>query len=349
MTHIGGAMAGMSPVTVLVFGARQPEVTRTTDALAGRKPQYFEPCQRLERFDGRAGRVGAAGGAVIQRTGAVILQLIETLFADPLNEGIGVVAGLAGQRQNFAIGGIDGHNRAMKLSERIHGHFLQADIQGQVQIRTPYRFRAAQPPHHAPLDVGFVFLVPGQAMQKGFITFLQTVLALKEGAPILNRIKRRQFFIVDVGDIADHMRRQFAVGVVAQHACANLGAGQPGHLDRDPSHFLLAQAKPQRHALETLALRLQRPKLRQFRITQIQDVGQLSQQAVEILHQFWDHFQAVGDDVIRERLTITVVNHAANRRNRRNLDLILARQAGILLMAGDLQIHQPNNQRGHAH
>ena len=342
--HVGGAMTGVRPVAIFVGGTRQTEIARTGDATCRRQIEELKSRQRLEGFDCRARRVGAASRPIIKGSGFIVLQRRVFFRADTLDERVGIVAGLAGQGEDFTIPRVDGHHRTMILTQGVHGGFLQADIQRQVQIGSVDGLGRSQLPDHPPLDVGLIFLMTGLAMKHRLIAFFQPIFAHEEGTSVLSRVQAGQLLVVDASNVADHMGRQIAVGIISHHAGSNFGTHQPGQPDRNPGNLLLSQAQTNRYTLEPFAFCLERLKLFQIGFRQVQHGLQLAEQAGKVLDQFGSHIKAVGDKIIRQHLAISIENHAAIRRNRRNLDLVLAGQAGVLVVSCDLKVNQPKHQ-----
>ena len=125
----------------------------------------IKPGQRHERFDGGAGRILAAQGAVVERRIGRVVQRVPGLGVDAVDEQVGVVAGLADEGQHFAVGGIDRHQRAAIIAERLLRHFLQFRIQRQHQVVAGLRRGARQHAHGASAGIHFDLLEAGGAVQ----------------------------------------------------------------------------------------------------------------------------------------------------------------------------------------
>ena len=59
--------------------------------------------------------------------------------------------------------------------------------------------------------------------------------------------------VADAADVADHMRGDLAVGVVAEQPRVDFHAGEAVFVDREARHFLVVEARADRQAGEIVA------------------------------------------------------------------------------------------------
>ena len=104
-------VTGFQPVAVAALGAGQCPGRRAEKGGGGRNHASGKCRQRHIGFYRRCRRIEPLGHAVNQRAVRVIEQRTVRLIANPLHEGIWVIAGTGDHRQHAAVAWINHHHR----------------------------------------------------------------------------------------------------------------------------------------------------------------------------------------------------------------------------------------------
>ena len=112
VAHRDRAVALRFPVAEQMAAARKTEMAGAEDRFFRGHDAVLECRQREERLDGRAGRIGAAQGAVDQRFVDIALQGIVLLGREAARECVGIETRRAGEGKDIAGVRIDGDGRS---------------------------------------------------------------------------------------------------------------------------------------------------------------------------------------------------------------------------------------------
>ena len=123
---------------------------------------------------------------------------------------------------------------------------MQLDVNRQLH-RIAWRGRlAGELAGGATTSGGFDRIDPGDAMQLGLETLLDTEFADVFCAAVVGRVVRLFEFLflggVDPPDVANHMAGEFAVGVIAEQPGLDVDPGKTVALRGKAGHLLIAQA-----------------------------------------------------------------------------------------------------------
>jgi hypothetical protein len=141
------------------------EEPRVEDTARGPALAGLEGSEREIGLDGRARRVEAGNGAVVERLVDRAVELCPVLRIDPINEQVRIEAGLRDERQHAAARGVDGDKRTAPVAEGDLGHLLQPHVELERQIVAGLRRRARERTDAAAGGVDLHLLEPGAAMQ----------------------------------------------------------------------------------------------------------------------------------------------------------------------------------------
>ncbi len=340
-------MAAFLVVVEPVRGA-QHEVARIVDRLLRRALAERQCGERHERLERRSRRIGAAQWPIQQRLVDRRVQRIPVLWIDPFDEQVRVVARFADEREHLARIRIERHQRAALFAERVLGDFLQLDVERKLEIVAGGRRRARHDAHGPAARVNFHFLEAGGPVQLAFVRQLDADLADVVGALVVRRFVAL-FDAVDVGfvdpaDVADHMRGQLAVRILAEQPRLDLDPGEAIAVDREPRDFLVGQPRAQRHALEILRFVEELAETLAVAGSDLDQRRQLLDRILEVLHLRWRHLERVRGVALREHDPVAIGDHAAVRHDRHQRDPVALGERRVVALHRDLQIEEAAEQ-----
>ena len=306
----------------------------------------LHPRHRRDRLPGAARVVGVHCPAEERLLGRLKKSVVFLLRGDQLREEIGIKRGLAGQRQDAAITGIQGHNRSARLiGKSLFGHPLKIQIDGEHQILTCHGRTIAEVSLHLAHGIHFQHLAAPLATQMTLIGRFDTDAA----NPVTDFVSLlRQCFVLLIGDrrgVTDGMGRQGAVGVITKDVHVHLGTRQRSGLLPETQNLLRFQIKRQGGAIaitiqaaaaagvELLGLEIEK---RRQTIAQSGPVLVADQTRFEI--------QGVGQLAGGENPTLAIQQATTDRRARHQSDAVLV---GEFTKAVVLQKLHPDKPRHH--
>jgi hypothetical protein len=252
------AVAVLLPVPVTVAAAGQGEITRVGDGVARFAHPQFQAGQAHERLDGGARWIDAAQRAVDEGAVEGVVELAPGGGVDAIDKQVGIEAGLGNQRQYAAIARVQGHQGAPVVAEHLFRHLLELRVQMQVDVVAGHRSAARQQTHGPAAGIGLHLLDAGAPMQPGFIARLDAQLADVVGALVVGvQAGFGQAFLVflaDPADIADHVGKAGAEGILAELARVHFHARETVAVHREAGRFFLGEQVADGDALEVLAL-----------------------------------------------------------------------------------------------
>src|SRR5207248_2306318 len=249
-------------VTALLVVAEAPpaeiEIARVEDGRARGALTGLERAEREIGLDGRARRVKARNGAVVERLVDRAVELGPVLRIDAVDEQIRVEARLRHQGEYPAARRIDGDQRAAALAERDLGDLLQAHVERQRDVIAWQRRAARQRADAAAGGVDLDLLEAGGAMELGLVGGLDAGLADVIGAAVIRAdavfLELRLVLRVDAPEIAEHMRADVAERILAEEARLDLHALEAVAVGGELRHFLVGQPVAQRQVLRIARL-----------------------------------------------------------------------------------------------
>ena len=144
-----------------------------------------------------------------------------------------------------------------------------------------------------------------------FETVLDPGLARVRGARIARRVEALDVVGVQRSDIADRMREQVIVRIVAYQSRLEINTGESRPLNSKLRNLLFGHAEFQRDGFKSLATAAQRFETRNFsRLDQL-DRRQAIQGVVNVCDLFGYQFELVGRKVLGDDTAFAIKNQAA--------------------------------------
>ena len=346
--QIDHAVAGLLAVAELVAGAGQGEVAGRRADVAHADGVVLQCRHRHEGLEGGAGRVGAAQRAVDHRLLPVVVQIGPGLGVDAVDEQIGVEARFGQEGEHAAGGRLYRHQRAAAVAEQFVRHFLQADVQRQLQGIAVDRRRAAQRTHRAAAGVGFHFFEADLAVQVVFVHRFQTGLAYVVGALVIGGFlflfQPLLVALVDAADVAEHMAGHFLERIVAEQPRLDLHAGEAPGLGGDARGLFLAELGFQRDGFEVLAFDQQALELALVARGDVHQLAQLGLGGGQVGDLAGRQLQRVGGVVLRQHHAVAVQDQAAVGQDGHQRDAVVLRQRGKVFVLQHLQPDEAGEQ-----
>ncbi|EWS55907.1 hypothetical protein X551_01244 [Methylibium sp. T29] len=308
-------------------------------ALAG-----FQRGDRHEGLEGRAGRVGAAQGAVQQGLVDRLVELLPALRIDAVDEQVGVEGRLADEGQHLAGARVDRDQRAAPVAEQLLDHRLQLDVDRQPHRVARRRRAGPQAPHRAARGAGLDLLEAGDAVQLGLVLLLDAELADVVGALVVGRIvglvDRVLLGLVDAADVAQHMAAELAIGVVAEQPRLDVDPGEAETLRGETRHLLVAELGADRQGLEALGVVHHALEAATVARRDVDHFLQRIDGALQVVDLRRRELQRVGRVVVRQHDAVAVEDQAAVRRDRQYRDAVALGARGQLVVPQHLQRDQ---------
>ena len=187
-------------------------------------------------------------------------------------------------------------------------------------------------------------------MQLALIRQLDADLADVVGAFVVRRLvpfgDALDIAIVDPADVADHMRRNLGVRVLAEQPRLDLHAGKRVAMHGEARDLFVGQARAKRQALEVLRLLHQLSEPLAIAVADVDDLRERVDRLVQILDPRRRDFQRVAGVALREHDTIAVGDHAAIRHDRDDRDPVGLGQRLEMLVLDDLQVEEACEESG---
>ena len=313
LVHVDHAVPAL--LVVAEGMAAESEKTRIRDGLLRRTLAQFQRRQRHEGLECRPGRVGAIERAIHHRLVLGGVERLPVRRRDAVDEQIRVVAGHGHQRQNAARRRLDGHERAAALAEGLFRHFLELRVECQREVVARNRRRTGQHTHGAAGGIDLDLLVAGLAVQFELVLLLQPGLAEMHGAAIvvlgITLLDHGNIAIVNAADVAQGMRGQGALRVLAEQARLDLDARKTKALGDETRHLLVCQARADGQRFEVLAFVEQLAEALVVLWLDVDEGGQFADHVFQVGHLARGDFQRIGGIIVRQHHAIAVGNDAA--------------------------------------
>ena len=189
----------------------------------------------------------------------------------------------------------------------------------------------------AALGVHEHFAVAADSQQLLLVGALDPGLADHAGPEIAFAVDAREIVLADRADVAERVRADRAVGVMARHAGFEQDARQFVPVDGIARDFLVVELEQEGNGLERAA--------RQHELAHARDVARIEQpesrqpaeRDLEIAGLLAHDLELVGGRVLGDDAAGAVVDHAAVRRQRLDARAIALRQLDIVRVLDDLE------------
>ena len=189
-----------------------------------------------------------------------------------------------------------------------------------------------------PLRVGLDALIADLAVKPVFMGRLDTRFSDMGRSSIVGLIDAVELTLVDAADIPDEVDSELAMRVVAGQPRVDVDPGETVSIDRESGDLVVVEPQAQRDLLETGSPGQDRQELLFVRFGDLDDLAQLADQHVDVFHQLGNHLDTVGRQVLRQDFTVAVEDESSRRWDRDDLDAVVLRQRGEVLVLENLQM-----------
>ena len=155
-----------------------------------------------------------------------------------------------------------------------------------------------------------------------------------------------EVLVVDAADVADRVRGDLAVRVLAEEPRLDLDAGKAVAVDGEARDLLVGQPRAQRQALEVLRFLEQLAEALAVARLDVDDLGERVDRRVEILDPRRLDLERVGRVALREHDAVAVGDDAAIGHDRHDGDAISLGESLVVAVLDDLQVEEAREQRG---
>ena len=341
--QVHGPMPPLAPVPIAMGLAGQLVMTATMLGLARGDDAVLQPRQGDEGFDGGPGWILAAQGAVEQGHVGIIAQGGIFLGADPLDEGVGIEAGIADQGQDAASARVQGSHGAAPLAQGRRRVPLQADVQVQAQVLAGHRRLALQGAQDPALGVHLHLAISDLAMEHRLVGLFQPILADEVRAPVGALVDALEFLLVDPSDVTQYMPREGPLGIGPQQVGADIHLGKAVALQGEAGDLLLGEMQAQGDRLIGGTLAAQAFEALEVRLGDGHDRPQLREQRPQVLGLVRGHGQGEGGLVGRQGHAVGVVDQPPHRRQGLQPHPVVLGEGGKMLVPVDLQLGDPRH------
>ena len=180
--------------------------------------------------------------AVHQRRVGVIQQTGVVFTGNAVNKQVRVIAWHRHHRQDAAGAGIGDHNGCAAARQQGFNILLKLKVEGQIDVMPRLRRHFFKLANHAATVVNLNLFIAGLPVQDIFVVAFNTELTDVVRCGVVRQlavfIEAVDVFVVNLGDVANHMRQRGSVRVVATLVPLYFHAGETvlvyrkaGHLD----------------------------------------------------------------------------------------------------------------------
>ncbi len=331
---------------MIVIG--QLVIARIENPRARRHCTGIQPGNRHRRLDGRARRVQSSQDAVEQRPVDGIAQLGIGLEADAGDKQVRIEARRTDHRQHFTGGRVQRDDRTTTPAQCGFGGFLKLDVQAQDDVLAGDRVGAFEHTQYATTGVGLDLFVANLTMQFGLVKALDTGLADMVRAAVIDRVEAPELFFVDAPHVADRVGKVRPLRVVPDQLRNHFDARQAELVDGDQGDLLFAQLEQNGHRLEW-PTPLFHALFEDDAVVrgELQDLDNGVEHAGPLACTFTGHAETETGPVVGDHNAIAVVDQPTAGRNRLNVNAVVFRKRGVIVVLDDLQVIQPGNQHAH--
>src|SRR5208282_173458 len=222
IVELDGAVARFAPAMILA--SAEPHSAGAVVGGIGTKRAFLESCDRIDNFEGRAGRINSLDDAIFQRMVRVGGQFAPRRRLDAAAEDVGVEGRMRHHREHVAVSRIERDEGAVLPGHRILRDLLEIEIDGHDDAfagRVGNFLEHAQPP---PDGVNFDLLSAGVAAQKTLPHALEAEFSDLVAHVIVGPLD--QIVLGYLADVAEQVRGELAVQVMPGGGDLETDAGQ---------------------------------------------------------------------------------------------------------------------------
>ena len=230
------------------------------------------------------------------------------------------------------------------VAESLLGRALQLRAHGEKQVPAGNRVTALQHAQNPPLGVGLDSLITDLAVQPIFIGRLDTRLADMGRSPIVGVIDTFELALVDAADIPDEMDAEFPLRVVAGQSGTDVDSREAVAVDRESCDLAVIEPQAQRNFFETALSGQGSQEFLFVRLGDRHDLAQFRDQRIDVVDHLGNHLEAIGRQVLGQNFALAVEDEPTRGRNRDDLDPVVLRQRGEVLMLEYLEMGEPSDE-----
>ena len=268
----------------------------------------------------------------------------------PSTNRFGSKPGLGDEGQHPAGARLDRHQRAAALAERVLGHLLQADVERQREVVARLRGAARERADAAPGGVDLDLLEAGGAVQLVLVARLDAGAADEVGAAVVGvgsfLLEARLVVLVDAAHVADGVRGDVAVRVLAEQARLDLHALVAEAVHREARHLLVGEPGADRHAFGIARLDHHLLEAGAVARRDLDQLGQLVDGALDAPHPAREDLERVARVVARDDDAVAVDDQAAVGRDRHDRDAVVLGLRGVDVVLDHLQEDEARDRAG---
>ena len=312
--------------------------------VVGGDDPLLEPGHGHEDLIGRGWWIFPLDGLVFQRTQRIVDKRIPLVAAEAGDEIVLVEGRAAGQGQDFARVGVQGHGRAGAVLQQLFRPLLQAAVDGEENIVAVAGGHRPEHLHDLAVGVYLHLAPPALTPQVGSQGFFNTEFPDQVAGPAAGIDAALKLFGADLTDVAQQMGRQAAVNVIAQPLNLDVDTGQIVTAGGHHRQFVAADV-----AFEELGLVIGRPPHAAHLGGQfVHRQGGMHGQAVKGLAHRAGILEAdvkvEGRPIFDQQVALPVENEAARRIDALQSNTVVDRHATVFLPLDDLQVDQSQHQ-----
>ena len=218
----------------------------------------------------------------------IVVQLVPVLRVDAVDEQVRVEGRHRDEGEHIAGFRLDRDQRASPVAKGLLDHALQFDVDRQGQVVAGQRRRALQRAHRTAAGRDFDFLVAGRAVQVALVALLDAKLADVIGAGVGGRVTQLldplEVALRNAADVPEHVRAHLPQRIIAEQPGAQFDAGEAVALRGEARHFLVRQARADRHRVEALGVLHQLLETPPVTRLDLDHLRQLVDRLLDVLH-----------------------------------------------------------------
>ena len=264
--------------------------------------------------------------AVHQRRVRVIQQTGIVFTGNAVNKEVRVIARHGDHRQDAAGTRIGDHNGCTATRQQGFDILLKFEVERQIDVMPRLRRHFFQLADHASTVVNLNLFIAGLPVQNVFVVTFDPQLTDIVRSSVVGQlavfIKAVDVFVVNLGNVANHMRQRGAVGIVATLISFHFHAGETVLIHRKAGHLDFRKIGFNRNRGEAVRAGALFFEGRDIVIVKVDNAFQRFQRILNIIDFFRHHLDLIDGAVQRQRGAVTIVNNAAAGCDRHQLNAV---------------------------
>jgi hypothetical protein len=203
--------------------------------------------------------------------------------------------------------------------------------------------------HTATQRIDFDLLAAALAAQQLFPAPLQAVLTDLVADHVAFFPENSELFLVDLAEIAEHVRRHRTVGIAAPRAHAQGDARKFELVRFDGNHRGPVDVAAKHHLVERRPAFAFLEDAQKFFFIALEIARQQPQRGARIVGIFGNKDKVEGWPAVDQKLAVAIVNHAARPRHALDAYPVVLRKKSVTLAGDHLEEEQPRHQTKESH